>query len=902
MADIEAGTVVTDSDSSRRSQDDTATLIPNSGSLEGSSHRATKTTRFKDDDEVVEITLDVQRDSVAIQDVRAVDDGGSAHSGGFDGLSLVSPSSSRGSKLSLKLRQVTNGLKLTNASKKVPQTATPKTIRKRYDRSKSTAAVALKGMQFVTAKVGNDGWTVVEKRFNHLQVDGMLLRSRFGKCIGMDGSDDFAMQMFDSLARKRGIVKQVLTKEELKEFWEQLSDQGFDNRLQTFFDMVDKNADGRITAEEVKEIIALSASANKLSKIKERADEYTALIMEELDPDNLGYIELEDLEALLLQSPSEAVARSTTTHSSKLSKALSMKLAPSKDTNPLRHYWQEFAYFLEENWKRIWVVTLWLSICVALFIWKFFQYRNRAVFHIMGYCVATAKGAAETLKLNMALVLLPVCRNTITWIRSKTKVGAVVPFNDNINFHKVIAAGVAVGVALHAGAHLTCDFPLLLHASDEKYEPMKNFFGATRPPNYWWFVKGTAGWTGIVMVVLMSIAFVLAQPWFRRNKLKDTNPLKKLTGFNAFWFTHHLFVIVYALLIVHGTSLYLTNEWYKKSTWMYIAYPVFLYSFERIVRLFRSHDAVKIQKVAVYPGNVLALYMSKPPGFRYRSGQYIFINCRAVSPYEWHPFSITSAPGDNYLSVHIRTRGDWTSRLRTVFSEACRPPAEGESGLLRADLSMGVTDSNARFPKLLIDGPYGAPAQDYREYDVLLLIGLGIGATPLISIVKDVLNHIQRGGSVGGTEPEASGKAKKRPFMTKRAYFYWVTREEGSFEWFRGVMNEVAEKDKDGVIELHNHCSSVYQEGDARSALIVMLQELQHAKKGVDILSGTSVKTHFARPNWRSVFKRVAVNHENQRVGVFYCGEPVLVPQLRQLSADFTHKTNTKFEFHKENF
>ena len=74
----------------------------------------------------------------------------------------------------------------------------------------------------------------------------------------------------------------------------------------------------------------------------------------------------------------------------------------------------------------------------------------------------------------------------------------------------------------------------------------------------------------------------------------------------------------------------------------------------------------------------------------------------------------------------------------------------------------------------MIDGPYGAPAQDYREYDVLLLIGLGIGATPLISIVKDVLNHIQREGSVGGIENEASGKAKKRPFMTKRAYFYWA--------------------------------------------------------------------------------------------------------------------------------
>lgn len=57
-------------------------------------------------------------------------------------------------------------------------------------------------------------------------------------CAGMEGSDEFAVQVFDSLARKRGIVKQVLTKDELKDFWEQLSDQGFDNRLRTFFDML----------------------------------------------------------------------------------------------------------------------------------------------------------------------------------------------------------------------------------------------------------------------------------------------------------------------------------------------------------------------------------------------------------------------------------------------------------------------------------------------------------------------------------------------------------------------------------------------------------------------------------------------------------------------------------------
>lgn len=50
-----------------------------------------------------------------------------------------------------------------------------------------------------------------------------------------------------------------------------------------------------------------------------------------------------------------------------------------------------------------------------------------------------------------------------------------------------------------------------------------------------------------------------------------------------------------------------------------------------------------------------------------------------------HPFSITSAPGDDYLSVHIRQLGDWTQELKRVFAEACEPPVAGKSGLLRAD-------------------------------------------------------------------------------------------------------------------------------------------------------------------------------------------------------------------------
>lgn len=40
---------------------------------------------------------------------------------------------------------------------------------------------------------------------------------------------------------------------------------------------------------------------------------------------------------------------------------------------------------------------------------------------------------------------------------------------------------------------------------------------------------------------------------------------------------------------------------------------------------------------------------------------------------------------------------------------------------------------------------------------------------------------------------------------------------------------------------MHNYLTSVYEEGDARSALITMVQALNHAKNGVDIVSGTRV-------------------------------------------------------------
>eukprot|EP01018_Ginkgo_biloba_P027729 Gb_19318 [translate_table: standard] len=944
-----------------------------------------------DQEELVEVTLDVHDNSIVLRSVApAAHEDAEAGMLAVDGLERRSSRNSSFSRsASSRLRQFSQELKAEASSKvrklsqdfmaelkrlswnhssasKVlgqqinagedPVILDARAVRKQraqLDRTRSGAQQALKGLRFISKTTGNnDGqelWKIVEAQFHLLAKDGLLSRSDFAQCIGMKDSKEFATEIFDALARRRHQKVDRITLDELYDFWLQISDQSFDSRLQIFFDMVDKNADGRITEGEVKELIMLSASANKLSKLKEQAEEYAALIMEELDPENLGYIELWQLETLLLQRDTYmnySQALSCT------SQALSQNLGP-KRKNLIQKFAIKVKFFMDENWQRVWVIFLWISAMIGLFTWKFFQYKDKAAFHVMGYCLLTAKGAAETLKLNMAVILLPVCRNTLTRLRS-TKLGLFVPFDDNINFHKTIAAAIVVGVLLHAGSHLACDFPRLTNASPTKFSLIANDFHG-RKPKYINLVQSVEGLTGIIMVILMAIAFTLATRWFRRNVLKLPRPFNRLTGFNAFWYSHHLLTIVYILLIIHGTFLYLVHKWYKKTeisnpvpcknnlifildeqTWMYLAVPFLLYAGERTLRAFRSgYYSVRILKVAIYPGNVLSLVMSKPQGFRYKSGQYIFVQCPTVSPFEWHPFSITSAPGDDYISVHIRTLGDWTEELKRVFSEACEPPALGKSVPEGSDKNT----IGKSLPKLLVDGPYGAPAQDYRKYDVLLLVGLGIGATPFISILKDVLMdikstednqmfmlanianaYIQNQGSnlkifkalkradsnpdlikslddslrkakqESSKHPTTSPR-KKKSLQTTNAYFYWVTREQGSFDWFKG-----------GMIEMHNYLTSVYEEGDARSALITMVQALNHAKNGVDIVSGTRVRTHFARPNWKKVFSKIASKHPYATVGVFYCGAPVLAQELNKLSQEYSHNASTRFEFHKEHF
>ncbi|KAJ0084102.1 hypothetical protein Patl1_30817 [Pistacia atlantica] len=742
----------------------------------------------------------------------------------------------------------------------------------KIDRTASTAARGLQSLRFLDRTVTgkeNDAWRSIERRFNQFAVNGRISREKFGICVGMGESKEFTFELFDALARRRQVdTENGITKEQVRIFWEDMTKKDLDLRLQIFFDMCDKNGDGLLSEEEVQEVIVLSASANKLSNLKDNAATYAALIMEKLDPDLKGYIEMWQLEILLRGMVSDDGNK-------ELDSNLTKAMIPQHYRTTHGRILYNATEFFFDNFKRIWIVFLFITANIALFMWKFVETQSTPTFQITGYCVCFAKGCGETIKFNMALVLFTVCRRTLTTLRS-TFLHKLIPFDDNLNFHKMIAVGIAIGSAVHTLFHLLCNYPRISSFPREQFMaiagPALNF----QQPSYLDLLLTTVGLTGIFTVLIMTFSFTLATSYFRKNVVKLPWIFHNLAGFNSFWYAHHLLALAYVLVFMHGWFLIFDKPWYQKTTWMYLIIPVIFYSRERILSSYSDNShRVDIIKAVIYTGNVLALYMTKPSAFKYKSGMYLFVKCPDISPFEWHPFSITSAPGDYYLSVHIRTLGDWTTELKERFEQ--------------------VIILLACFPRIRIKGPFGAPAQDYKKYDILLLIGLGIGATPFISIIKDLLNHIKSNDDPVFTE----NGFKKGP---ERAYFYWVTREQGSFEWFKGVMDDIADHDVNNIIEMHNYLTSVYEEGDARSALIGMVQKLQHAKNGVDIVSQSRIKTHFSRPNWRKVFTQLANDHDSSRIGVFYCGSATLTKTLKELCAEFTLETPTRFEFHKENF
>ncbi|XP_049638484.1 dual oxidase 1 [Suncus etruscus] len=520
---------------------------------------------------------------------------------------------------------------------------------------------------------------------------------------------------------------------------------------------------------------------------------------------------------------------------------------------------QQFKRFIENYRRHIGCVAVFYAISGGLFLERAYYYAFAA--HHMGITDTTrvgiilSRGTAASISFMFSYILLTMCRNLITFLR-ETFLNRYVPFDAAVDFHRLIACTAIVLTVLHSAGHvvnvylfsisplsvLSCLFPGLFHDDGSEF-PQKY---------YWWFFQTVPGLTGVVLLLVLAIMYVFASHHFRRR------------SFRGFWVTHHLYILLYVLLIIHGSFALIQMPRFH----IFFLVPALIYVGDKLVSLSRKKVEIGVVKAELLPSGVTHLQFQRPQGFEYKSGQWVRIACLALGTTEYHPFTLTSAPHEDTLSLHIRAAGPWTTRLREIYSP---PPG----------------DTCARYPKLYLDGPFGEGHQEWHKFEVSVLVGGGIGVTPFASILKDLVFKSSVSTQV----------------FCKKIYFIWVTRTQRQFEWLADIIREVEENDRQDLVSVHIYITQLAEKFDLRTTMLYICE--RHFQKVLNrsLFTGLRSVTHFGRPPFEPFFNSLQEVHPQVRkIGVFSCGPPGMTKNVEKACQLINKQDRTHFSHHYENF
>jgi len=348
---------------------------------------------------------------------------------------------------------------------------------------------------------------------------------------------------------------------------------------------------------------------------------------------------------------------------------------------------------------------------------------------------------------------------------------------------------------------------------------------------------------------------------------------------------------------------YSTKNCLGYESWRFTIWPGILYFGERVYREIRARRSTKLSKVLVHPSGAMELRIVKP-SFKYTAGQWLFIQVPDVSRWQWHPFTITSAPEDPYVSLHIRQVGDFTQALgdrlgagpsvvAAMTKAAMKGSEKDDNGLgTRGDFVELDATNGSNLPAVRIDGPFGAPAEDVFNCEVAVLIGAGIGVTPFASILKHIWYRQQKGAL--GT--------------LRRVEFFWVCRDAPSFGWFQSLLQEVEAAQVDpNFLRINVYLTQKIGED--------MLWNIAVNDAGAeyDPLTLLRTRTMYGRPDWNGIYGRMRQAIESgqyipgsnaqlkTKVGTYFCGPGVLAKAIKEATLEHTC-SNVEFSFAKEHF
>uniref|UniRef100_A0A8B9Y5Q6 NAD(P)H oxidase (H2O2-forming) n=1 Tax=Bos mutus grunniens TaxID=30521 RepID=A0A8B9Y5Q6_BOSMU len=508
---------------------------------------------------------------------------------------------------------------------------------------------------------------------------------------------------------------------------------------------------------------------------------------------------------------------------------------------------QQFKRFVENYRRHIGCLAVFYAIAGGLFLERAYYYafaaHHKGITDTTRVGIILSRGTAASISFMFSYILLTMCRNLITFLR-ETFLNRYVPFDAAVDFHRLIASTAIVLTVLHSAGHvvnvylfsisplsvLSCLFPGLFHDNGSEF-PQKY---------YWWFFQTVPGLTGVMLLLILAIMYIFASRHFRR------------CSFRGFWLTHHLYILLYVLLIIHGSFALIQLPRFH----IFFLVPALIYVGDKLVSLSRK----KVE--------VTHLEFQRPQGFEYKSGQWVRIACLALGTTEYHPFTLTSAPHEETLSLHIRAAGPWTTRLREIYS----PPTD---------------DSCAKYPKLYLDGPFGEGHQEWHKFEVSVLVGGGIGVTPFASILKDLVFKSSVSCQV----------------FCKKIYFIWVTRTQRQFEWLADIIREVEENDRQDLVSVHIYITQLAEKFDLRTTMLYICE--RHFQKVLNrsLFTGLRSVTHFGRPPFEAFFNSLQKVHPQVRkIGVFSCGPPGMTKNVEKACQLINRQDRTHFSHHYENF
>ncbi|XP_037358296.1 dual oxidase 2 [Talpa occidentalis] len=519
---------------------------------------------------------------------------------------------------------------------------------------------------------------------------------------------------------------------------------------------------------------------------------------------------------------------------------------------------QQYKRFVENYRRHIVCTAIFSAICAGLFAERAYYYAfaspSSGIAEATFVGIILSRGTAASISFMFSYILLTMCRNLITFLR-ETFLNRYVPFDAAVDFHRWVAMAAVILAIVHSAGHLVNVYIFSVSPLSVLACIFPNTFvndGSKLPQKYfWWFFQSVPGLTGVFLLLVLAIMYVFASQYFRHR------------SFRGFWLTHHLYILLYILTIIHGSLGMVQLPRFH----IYFLVPALIYLGDKLVSLSRKKVEISVVEAELLPSGVTYLRFQRPQGFEYKSGQWVRIACLALGTNEYHPFTLTSAPHEDTLSLHIRAVGPWTIRLREIYSPS--------------------SNRFARYPKLYLDGPFGEGHQEWHKFEVSVLVGGGIGVTPFASILKDLVFKSSLGSQM----------------LCKKIYFIWVTRTQRQFEWLADIIREVEENDHRDLVSVHIYITQLAEKFDLRTTMLYICERHFQKVLNQSLFTGLRSVTHFGRPPFEPFFKSLQEVHpEVRKIGVFSCGPPGMTKNVEKACQRINREDQAHFIHHYENF